>query len=82
MPRQMVGTLTLRNSDSVHTPIVPMLPDKLYTITIPKHCDLFYLENYVHIVAFVPVLRRVSFHSGIIFLTELKFLQAYVDLEV
>ena len=55
MPRKMIGTLILDNSDSVHISILPLFLDKSCTMATSKHRGPSYLGNYIHIVAFALV---------------------------
>jgi hypothetical protein len=64
----MIGSLTLSNLESVHTLIFSIVLYILSTIATPENRDSSYLENYICIVAFAPVLLRVSFGKVIKFL--------------
>jgi hypothetical protein len=57
-----MGTLTLSNSDSIHTSIFLIALQKLYTMVTPKYSVPSYLENYAYIVVFVPILWRAFFN--------------------
>ena len=57
-----MGTLTLSISDSANTSVFPIVLYKSCTMATPKHRDHSYLENYVQIVAFAPVLQRAFFN--------------------
>ena len=62
MPRKIVSTLTLSNSNSVYTSIFIIFLYRLCAIATPRHLNLSYLENYIRIVVFGPNLRT-AFHS-------------------
>ena len=68
MPEKMTGTLTSSILKSVHTSISPIFLDKLCSVATCEYSEPLLLENYIHIVALVPDLWRVSFHSAIEFL--------------
>src|SRR5437762_10251166 len=61
MPRNMRGTLTSSNSKSVHTLIFNIILYKSCAVATPKHLGPCPPKNYVRIVAFPPILQRVSF---------------------
>jgi len=57
-----MGTLTLSNSNSIHTPVFPIALYKSCSAATPEHSEHL-LENYIRIVALAPDLRRVPFHG-------------------
>jgi hypothetical protein len=64
----IIGTLTLSISKSVHLSISPIFLHKSYSTATPKHPSPLLPENYICIVALTPNLQRVCFHSETDFL--------------
>jgi ABC-type amino acid transport system permease subunit len=61
--RKPLGTLTSNNSDSLHTPIIPIVLYRLCTVATPEHLEHLLSKYYVRIVAIAPDLRRAFFHG-------------------
>ena len=59
----MIGTLTLSISKSVHTLISLIFLHKSCSLATPKHSEPLLLEIYVHVIALMSDLQRVSFYN-------------------
>lgn len=68
MPRKIIGTLTLGNSESIHTLTFAIALYKSCARATPEHSGPLQPINYVRIVALAPNSQRASFHGGIVFL--------------
>jgi hypothetical protein len=67
VPRNIRGTLTLSNSDSVYMLISIIVLDKSCTIAIIKHLELLISKNYVCIIALRLIYKEPFFYNRINF---------------